>query len=81
MERYVTCSFCGNRFDPAAAQTACQACPLQRGCRLVRCPACGFEMVDPQGSTLARLAARLFPPKQAKGQTMKDHVTEGNDKT
>ncbi len=55
----LTCAMCGQRFDPAQA-VACQGCPLQKGCQLVRCPACGFEMVDPRRSTLARLAQRLF---------------------
>jgi Fe2+ transport system protein FeoA len=51
----VSCSMCGFRFDPAEA-LACQACPLHHGCTLVRCPACGFEMAQVEGSTLARLA-------------------------
>lgn len=55
--RRIVCSLCGYRFDPAEA-AACQACPLHQGCTLVRCPACGFEMAQVEGSTLARLAAR-----------------------
>ncbi len=38
------CGFCGAEFDPQDAQTACSSCPLARGCPLVRCPRCGYEM-------------------------------------
>jgi hypothetical protein len=48
---------CGHRFDPAV-HIACQACPLQNGCQLTCCPVCGFEMVNPDRSILARLARR-----------------------
>lgn len=74
MDDQITCSFCGHVFDPADAQNACQACPLQNGCRLVRCPACGFEMVDPRSSSLARLASRLFNRKQNNDRRESDHV-------
>ena len=53
----ITCSMCGHHFDPAA-HLACQGCPLQKGCQLVCCPACGYENVDVRRSSLARLAAR-----------------------
>ncbi len=58
MDPTMTCSMCGVSFDPAE-HIACRACPVQKGCLLVCCPACGFEMVDPQRSVLARLALRL----------------------
>lgn len=38
------CGFCGNEFDPAQANMACGSCPLVKGCHLVRCPRCGYEM-------------------------------------
>ena len=38
------CSFCGNEFDPTEADLACGSCPLVKGCHLVRCPLCGYEM-------------------------------------
>jgi hypothetical protein len=57
----ITCTMCGHRFDPAA-HTACHSCPLQRGCQLTCCPACGFEMVNPDRSILARLAKRWLTP-------------------
>jgi Fe2+ transport system protein FeoA len=56
---WITCSMCGQVFD-AAAHTACQSCPLNKGCQLVCCPACGFETVDPSQSRLARWAGRFF---------------------
>ncbi len=39
----VTCAFCGHDFAEDRAQPACQACPLSRGCRALRCPHCGYE--------------------------------------
>ena len=61
----IICSMCGTHFDPAK-NTACSTCPLQPGCQVVCCPACGFETVDPSRSRLARLASRLF---QRRGTT------------
>ena len=40
----VRCGFCGLEFDPREAADACGSCPLVRGCHLVRCPRCGYEM-------------------------------------
>ena len=60
----ITCSMCGHHFNPAE-HIACAACPLQGGCQLVCCPACGYEMVDPSRSGLARLVKGwLWPDKQ-----------------
>ena len=68
----VTCSTCGHRFDPAAHQS-CQGCPLQKGCQLVCCPACGFENVNIQRSPLARLVARWLSSKESRA-TLADVV-------
>ncbi|MDI6694679.1 MAG: hypothetical protein QME21_06510 [Anaerolineales bacterium] len=68
--RWIVCSMCGFRFNPDQ-QEVCQSCPLQRGCQLVRCPQCGFEMTDPERSTLARLAKRwLFTTKSSKTKNL-----------
>ncbi len=48
------CGFCGYRFDPEAAVVACNGCPLVKGCHLVRCPRCGYEM-PPESKLLAWL--------------------------
>ena len=53
----ITCSMCGHIFDPQV-HLACQSCPLQKGCQLVCCPACGYEMVDIRKSALAQAARR-----------------------
>ncbi len=39
----ITCGFCGRDFEEDRAQPTCQACPLARGCRAIRCPHCGYE--------------------------------------
>ncbi len=64
----IACTMCGHRFDPSAS-VACQACPFQSGCQLTRCPACGFEMVNPERSILARLARRWLTPSQEQSMT------------
>lgn len=38
------CGFCGYDFDPSEAEIACGGCPLVKGCHLVRCPCCSYEM-------------------------------------
>jgi hypothetical protein len=58
--KLLTCTMCGETFDPAT-HTACQSCPLQKGCSLVCCPRCGFEMVDVSQSRLVRLVSRWLP--------------------
>ena len=56
----LTCGMCGQTFNPAE-HAACTACPLAANCSLVCCPQCGYEMVDPGRSTLARLFKRWLP--------------------
>ena len=58
-EHLVTCSFCGHPFNPLN-RAACPSCPLNKGCQLVCCPACGYETIDVNESLLARLATNLF---------------------
>jgi hypothetical protein len=55
----VTCPLCGLTFDPAG-HIACASCPLQRGCQLVCCPNCGYELVDLHQSKLAGAIMKLF---------------------
>ncbi|HZD56773.1 MAG TPA: hypothetical protein VE136_08630 [Anaerolineales bacterium] len=63
----VTCPLCGTQFDPLE-HAACQTCPLQPGCQLVCCPVCGYQTVDVEKSTLARLAGRVLA-SQARERT------------
>lgn len=37
------CTLCGHEFDEEKAQKACKTCPMTKGCKLIRCPNCGFE--------------------------------------
>ncbi len=39
----LTCGFCGTRFREDRSQAACQGCPLNTACGLIRCPTCGYE--------------------------------------
>jgi len=37
------CALCGYMFDEKKADKACLACPMAKGCKLVKCPNCGYE--------------------------------------
>ncbi len=50
----LACPLCGYRFDPAT-EPSCRWCPLQGGCAMVCCPACGHTTIDPSRSRLAAL--------------------------
>jgi len=60
MNDRITCIMCGHTFDPQA-HAACKSCPLHSGCQLVCCPACGYQLINPQRSGLARLFMRWLP--------------------
>lgn len=45
----VTCGFCGQEFVEDRSQATCQACPLSKGCSLMRCPHCGYENAKEPG--------------------------------
>jgi len=53
----VKCGFCDYEFSTAQADTACNSCPLVKGCHLVRCPRCGYEM--PPEAKLVRWLRKL----------------------
>jgi Fe2+ transport system protein FeoA len=55
----IQCPMCGQSFDPDQ-HIGCEACPLNSGCTLVCCPACGYQTVNPHNSKLARLFQSLF---------------------
>jgi hypothetical protein len=38
------CSYCGLEFKEEDAQKGCSGCSLMKGCGMVRCPRCGYEM-------------------------------------
>ncbi len=75
------CSFCGHDFDPDEAESACKSCPMARGCHLVRCPHCGYEM-PPEARLVKwirklrqRAADRSFvAPTGLEGNTQVDKV-------
>ena len=43
------CGFCGQPFVEDRGQATCQACPLSKGCGLMRCPHCGYENAKEPG--------------------------------
>jgi hypothetical protein len=42
----MTCPLCGFNFGREEQSWACQRCPLASGCRLIRCPQCGYEWAE-----------------------------------
>jgi len=63
----LVCGMCGQRFNPDE-HSACGSCPLAPGCQLVCCPTCGFEMVNPQRSTLVRGAQKVTQALRSLGR-------------
>ncbi len=37
------CGLCGREFRKEEALTACVSCPFHKGCKLIKCPNCGYE--------------------------------------
>jgi hypothetical protein len=52
----VTCPLCGASYGVAEGQACHSRCPLERGCQLLACPHCGYEVPAP--SRLTRWLAR-----------------------
>ncbi len=43
------CSLCGLQFTEKDGKAICDKCHLFKGCELIKCPNCGFEMApDPE---------------------------------
>lgn len=60
MNNTIVCPMCGARFQPGE-QGPCAQCPLNRNCRVLACcPQCGYEVINPDGSRLARWLNRNF---------------------
>lgn len=60
----IHCAMCGHKFNPDQ-HLACQACPVQSGCSLVCCPACGYQTVNPRRSKIVRLMNFLSANKNS----------------
>ncbi|NIP66674.1 hypothetical protein GWN63_01040 [Candidatus Bathyarchaeota archaeon] len=50
------CSLCGYEFEEDESVMTCRGCPLRRGCNMIRCPNCGYEV--PARSKLAKILKR-----------------------
>jgi rubredoxin len=47
------CTLCGHEFsaeggsasggNESGTKVACKGCPIKKGCKLIKCPKCGFE--------------------------------------
>ena len=38
------CAFCGYKFNEEQADSCCRGCFMAKGCKLIKCPQCGYEM-------------------------------------
>ena len=54
----IVCPLCGTHYSETEGRVCHSACPLQRGCQLLGCPACGYEVPAP--TRLTRLLSRCF---------------------
>jgi Fe2+ transport system protein FeoA len=53
------CPLCGFIFDET--EMSCHAsCAFNKGCAIICCPNCGYQVTDESKSRLARLARRVF---------------------
>lgn len=43
------CAVCGYIFDEKKSVPSCKACPMSKGCRMIRCPNCGYETPPEDG--------------------------------
>lgn len=41
------CGMCGHELTEAGIEKACRGCSAFGGCRLVKCPHCGYEQPQP----------------------------------
>ena len=37
------CAFCGKMFEEESARKACGTCAVFGGCKMLKCPYCGYE--------------------------------------
>ena len=51
------CPFCGRDFDEEQAAAACRKCTLFGGCKMLRCPNCGYES-PPEPAWIRRIKER-----------------------
>jgi len=53
------CPLCGFTFDEA--EMSCHtSCAFNKGCAIICCPNCGYQVTDESKSRLARLARKVF---------------------
>lgn len=37
------CAMCGKEFTEEQSTSCCKGCSLTKGCKLIKCPNCGYE--------------------------------------
>lgn len=51
------CAFCGYEFSENDAAASCKGCSMTKGCKLLKCPRCGYE-TPPEPKWLKKLLKR-----------------------
>jgi rubredoxin len=59
----MTCNFCAYEFSEDEGAKTCGSCAWFGGCRMVKCPRCGYEM--PQTPNLLKLLRKWGKRKSA----------------
>ena len=59
----IVCPLCGTQYSQSEGRVCHSGCPLQRGCNLLSCPACGYEVPAPTRTTrwLSRWLGKQVP--------------------
>jgi rubredoxin len=52
------CGFCGYEFEEAEGLKGCKNCPMNSGCKMVKCPKCNYE--NPPEAGLVKGIKNLF---------------------
>ena len=62
----VICPMCNKTFDDDEARKECKSCALFGGCKMLKCPNCGYEM--PQETRLVKAIRKWRSDKNARSR-------------
>jgi len=51
------CALCGYKFDEEKVYSSCKGCFMAKGCELIKCPRCGYE-IAPEPKWLKKILER-----------------------
>lgn len=60
----MNCALCGIEFKIDDADSACNSCPMHKGCQMIRCPNCGYDNLPEP-----KIAKEIKKQRKAKNET------------